>query len=86
MNRCKIWIEKSERPELFEKVNVHEERVCERHFEPQMFLNDYRNRLHQSAVPLLCLKDEPQILSLPSLPTNLPISMLNVSFVFINSK
>lgn len=48
---CRIWIERSGRPDLLDKVNVHEERVCERHFESNMFLNDYRNRLHASAVP-----------------------------------
>lgn len=48
---CRIWIEHSGRPDLLEKVNVHEERVCERHFESHMFLNDYRNRLHATAVP-----------------------------------
>lgn len=54
--RCKVWIEHSGRPELRDKLAVYEDRVCEKHFEPQMFLNDYRNRLQQSAVPILFLE------------------------------
>lgn len=57
--RCKMWIDKSGRPELAGKTAVYEDRVCEKHFEPSMFLNDYRNRLHTTAVPVLLLDPVP---------------------------
>lgn len=57
--RCKAWIAVSGRPELADKLNVYEDRVCERHFEPSMFLNDYRNRLQNTAIPVLCLDAPP---------------------------
>lgn len=57
--RCKAWIAVSGRPELADKLNVYEDRVCEKHFEPNMFLNDYRNRLQNTAVPVLCLEPPP---------------------------
>lgn len=57
--RCKVWIEKSERADLAEKISVHEDRVCEKHFDPSSFLNDYRNRLHQTAIPTLFLDPQP---------------------------
>lgn len=49
--RCNIWIKNSGRPELADKTAVYEDRICELHFDAAMFLNDYRNRLHQAAVP-----------------------------------
>lgn len=42
-----------------DKINVHEERVCERHFVDSMFVNEYHNRLHQTAIPVLHLSEEP---------------------------
>lgn len=57
--RCKAWIAVSGRPELADKLNVYEDRVCEKHFEPRMFLNDYRNRLQNTAIPILCLDAPP---------------------------
>lgn len=44
---------------------MHEERVCERHFDDNMFVNDYHNRLHQTAVPVLYLCEDASFL--PSL-------------------
>lgn len=38
-----------------EKINLHEDRVCELHFETNMFLNAYRNRLQPTALPTLHL-------------------------------
>lgn len=66
--RCKAWIAKSGRPELSEKLAVYEDRVCEKHFEPQMFLNDYRNRLQHSAVPVLFLDEESDPAPAPKVP------------------
>lgn len=54
--RCNMWIKSSGRPELADKTAVYEDRICQLHFDDAMFLNDYRNRLHTSAVP------NPQIL------------------------
>lgn len=70
--RCKAWIAKSGRPELSEKLAVYEDRVCEKHFEPQMFLNDYRNRLQHSAVPVLFLDEESDPAPAPKYSTKVP--------------
>lgn len=70
MRRCELWITKSGRPELSEKSAVYEDRVCEKHFEPHMFLNDYRNRLQPSAIPVLHL-------DAASLPSSLTITKVS---------
>lgn len=73
-----MWIERSERPDLLEKTNVHEERVCERHFSGNMFLNEYRNRLHPSAVPTLKPIDHMPMLSDLSSVIDLSIPLTGV--------
>lgn len=61
---------------------MHEERVCERHFDPSMFLNDFRNRLHQAAVPVIRLTNEPPMPELP-FRTDLSLSLINVIIIII---
>lgn len=57
--RCRIWIEKTQRFDLLSKTNVHDERICQQHFEPEMFLNESQNRLQQYAIPTLFLASKP---------------------------
>lgn len=59
---------------MADKINVHEERVCELHFEPTAFLNDYRNRLHQTAIPTQYLDAPP---AKPNPTRNRPVPKLN---------
>lgn len=54
-DRCKIWVEKTRRFDLLNKTNVHDERICQQHFEANMFLNGAKNRLQPYAVPTLLL-------------------------------
>ncbi|XP_055303422.1 uncharacterized protein LOC129569050 [Sitodiplosis mosellana] len=59
VERCQTWIEKTKRFDLLDKTNVHDERICQQHFEPLMFLNQSQNRLHQYAIPSLYLTSKP---------------------------
>ncbi len=47
--------------------------MCEKHFEPNMFLNDYRNRLQNTAIPVLCLDAPPPPPRAPRPPNQLKI-------------
>lgn len=68
LNRCRTWIEKTKRFDLLDKTNVHDERICQQHFEPLMFLNESQNRLQQYAIPTLYLTNKPP--PIQPLPTN----------------
>lgn len=57
--RCRTWIANTKRFDLLDKINVHDERICQQHFEPIMFLNESQNRLQQYAVPSLFLTSKP---------------------------
>lgn len=76
--RCNIWIQSSGRPELADKTAVYEDRICELHFDESMFLNDYRNRLHQSAVP--------NPLLVPKASLAAPTDSVCVFFFLLNTK
>lgn len=78
-NRCRIWIEKTNRYDLLEKANVHEERICQMHFEPSAFINESRNRLHQSAYPMLHLTSECDSTNDDMTFNGIPLSLFNVS-------
>lgn len=67
-----------DRIDLMGKMNIHEERICQLHFESSMFTNEFRNRLHQSAVPTLYLTCKPPQL-LDSIIDNLQLALFNVS-------
>lgn len=58
-NRCRIWIGKTQRFDLLDKANIHDERICQQHFDATMFLNESQNRLHQYAIPSLYLTTKP---------------------------
>lgn len=57
INRRLEWIQACNRPELNEKDEkfLKQTRVCAKHFEEQMFLNDLKNRLQPHAKPTLFL-------------------------------
>lgn len=67
MNRCKIWLEKTRRFDLLTKSNVHDERLCQQHFEATMFVNGSKNRLQPYAIPTLFLTGTQPITSLPTM-------------------
>lgn len=79
--RCRIWIEKTNRYDLLEKTNVHEERICQLHFEPSAFINESRNRLHQSAYPMLYLSNECDSTNDDMTFNGIPLSLFNVSSI-----
>ncbi|XP_050305939.1 uncharacterized protein LOC126743057 isoform X2 [Anthonomus grandis grandis] len=53
--RARIWAIASGREDLITKENLHtlSYKICGRHFENKMFLNDLHNRLQKNAVPTL---------------------------------
>ncbi|XP_031625074.1 uncharacterized protein LOC116341881 [Contarinia nasturtii] len=59
VERCRTWIEKTKRFDLLDKINIHDERICQQHFEAVMFLNESQNRLQQYAIPSLYLTTKP---------------------------
>jgi hypothetical protein len=54
------WIRACNRPDLKEKDDkfIKQTRVCAKHFETKMFLNDLKNRLQPHAKPTLLLSAE----------------------------
>lgn len=74
LNRCRTWIEKTQRFDLLGKSNVHDERICQQHFEPVMFLNDSQNRLQQYAIPTLYLSNKPPPMLMPTLNSLLAVN------------
>lgn len=83
-HRCRIWIEKTNRYDLLEKPNVHEERICQLHFEPSAFINESRNRLHQTAYPMLYLTNECDSTNDDMTFNGIPLSLFNVSSIFFS--
>lgn len=61
---------------------MHEERICQLHFEPSAFINESRNRLHQSAYPMLYLTNECDSTNDDMTFNGIPLSLFNVSSIF----
>lgn len=59
---------------------MHEERICQLHFEPSVFINESRNRLHQSAFPTLHLTSECDSTNNDTLINGIPLSLFSVSY------
>ncbi|KAK5648218.1 hypothetical protein RI129_003110 [Pyrocoelia pectoralis] len=57
LNRCKEWLKLCSREDITMSNDVNycynNLRVCAKHFENSMFLNDLRNRLQPHAKPML---------------------------------